>query len=84
MGNASKRPDLERQRADNDSVLQELNPLPFASTILNTSGWIVYAVLEGNWYIYCSDVPGLLCGIWMTFSLYPYASAKVLLMPVGA
>ena len=58
-------------------MLQDLNPLPFAATILDCSGWIVYTVLVRNWFVFCSDVPGLLCSIWMTFSLYPYASPSV-------
>ncbi|EIE20720.1 hypothetical protein COCSUDRAFT_54208 [Coccomyxa subellipsoidea C-169] len=61
----------------NKRELGDLNPLPFAATILNCSGWIVYTVLVRNWYIFCTDCPGLLCSIWMTFSLYPYASHRV-------
>ncbi|CAL5222957.1 g5398 [Coccomyxa viridis] len=57
--------------------LGDLNPLPFAATILNCSGWVVYTVLVRNWFVFISDVPGLLCSIWMTFSLYPYASPSV-------
>ena len=71
-------------------VLQELNPLPFAATILNCSRWIaihlceslqlhsvVYTVLIRKWFVFCTDAPGLLCSTWMTFSLYPYASLQV-------
>ena len=58
-------------------MLQDLNPLPFAATILNCSGWVVYTILIRNWFVFCTDVTGLLCSIWMTFSLYPYASSSV-------
>ncbi|CAK0786505.1 hypothetical protein CVIRNUC_009718 [Coccomyxa viridis] len=57
--------------------MQDLNPLPFAATILNCSGWVVYTVLVRNWFVFCTDAPGLLCSIWMTFSLYPHASLRV-------
>ena len=55
---------------------QALNPLPFAAQILNCSGWVLYTVQSRNWYIFCSDAPGLLVSIWMTFSLYPCADRK--------
>ena len=58
-------------------IVQDLNPLPFAATILNCSGWVVYTVLVRNWFVFCTDAPGLLCSIWMTFSLYPHASLRV-------
>ena len=57
--------------------MQDLNPLPFAATILNCSGWVVYTVLVRNWFVFCTDAPGLLCSIWMTFSLYPHATLRV-------
>ncbi|CAL8470530.1 g10072 [Coccomyxa elongata] len=31
-------------------VLADLKPLPFAASILNCSGWIVYTVLVRNWF----------------------------------
>ena len=55
---------------------QALNPIPFAAQILNCIGWVVYTVQSRNWYIFCTDAPGLLVSIWMTFSLYPYADRK--------
>ncbi|BDA45870.1 probable sugar transporter SWEET1 [Coccomyxa sp. Obi] len=61
----------------NKREIGDLNPLPFAASILNCSGWIVYTVLVRNWYVFCCDAPGLLCSLWMTFSLYPYATLRV-------
>lgn len=56
--------------------LQELNPGPFAAMILNHTGWIVYAVINIDWFIFVMEAIGLLCGIWLTLSLYPLASLK--------
>ena len=53
---------------------QELNPGPFAAMILNHTGWLVYSVLHLDWFIFVMEAFGLLCGIWLTFSLYPLAS----------
>ena len=58
------------------AAAQALNPLPFAAQLLNCSGWVVYTVLSRNWFIFCTDAPGLLASIWMTFSLYPYANLR--------
>ncbi|CAK0734024.1 hypothetical protein CVIRNUC_000372 [Coccomyxa viridis] len=60
-----------------DGNLGELNPVPFCAAILNTSGWVAYSVLEGDLFIFFGDAPGLLCSIWMTFSLFPHASRAV-------
>ncbi|KAK9804872.1 hypothetical protein WJX72_009611 [[Myrmecia] bisecta] len=57
--------------------LGELNPMPYAAMILNHTGWIVYAVLRNDWFIFVADAPGLLCGVWITFSLLPLASLKM-------
>ena len=59
------------------SMLQEFNPMPFAAMILNHTGWVVYAVLNTDWFIFSAESTGLLCGIWITFSLFPLSSEKV-------
>ena len=46
--------------------------------ILNHTGWVVYAVLNTDWFIFSAESTGLLCGIWITFSLYPLSTEKVL------
>ena len=38
---------------------------------------MVWCCITRNLYIFVSDSFGLLCAIWMTFSLYPHASLKV-------
>ena len=58
-------------------MLQEFNPMPFAAMILNHTGWVVYAVLHTDWFIFSAETTGLLCGIWITFSLYPLSNEKV-------
>ncbi|KAL3160213.1 hypothetical protein ABBQ32_010970 [Trebouxia sp. C0010 RCD-2024] len=60
-----------------DRRLGELNPTPFAAMILNHTGWIVYAVLHTDWFIFTMDSSGLIIGIWMMFSLYPLAHTQV-------
>ena len=59
-------------------MLQEFNPMPFAAMILNHTGWVVYAVLNTDWFIFSAESTGLLCGIWITFSLFPLSSEKVM------
>ncbi|KAL3158518.1 hypothetical protein ABBQ38_010746 [Trebouxia sp. C0009 RCD-2024] len=60
-----------------DRRLGELNPTPFAAMILNHTGWVVYAVLHTDWFIFTMDSSGLIIGIWMMFSLYPLAHTQV-------
>lgn len=60
---------------------QELNPSPFAAMILNHTGWVVYAVINIDWFIFVMEAIGLLCGIWLTLSLYPLANLKVRFLP---
>ncbi|KAL3155333.1 hypothetical protein ABBQ38_010894 [Trebouxia sp. C0009 RCD-2024] len=55
----------------------EFNPMPFAAMILNHTGWVVYAVLHTDWFIFSAETTGLLCGIWITFSLYPLSNEKM-------
>ena len=59
------------------SIMQELNPGPFAAMILNHTGWVIYSVLHTDWFIFVMETVGLLCGIWLTLSLYPLANLKV-------
>ena len=59
------------------SLLQEFNPMPFAAMILNHTGWVVYAVINTDWFIFSAESTGLLCGIWVTFSLFPLSTEKV-------
>ncbi len=54
-----------------------MNPAPYAAMILNHVGWVVYAVLRTDWFIFSADMIGLISGVWITFSLYPLASLKV-------
>lgn len=55
----------------------ELNAFPFAAAILNTIGWVVYACLKPNFYIFAGDAPGLICSLWMLLSLYPHTTEKM-------
>ena len=34
-------------------------------------------MLHTDWFIFVMEAFGLLCGIWLTLSLYPLASLKV-------
>lgn len=57
--------------------MQELNPSPFASMLLNHTSWLIYAVVHEDFFIFVMEAYGLLCGIWLTLSLYPLAALKV-------
>lgn len=54
-----------------------MNPAPYAAMILNHVGWVVYAVLQTDWFIFSADMIGLIAGVWIMFSLYPLASLTV-------
>jgi solute carrier family 50 (sugar transporter) len=44
--------------------LGDFNPIPFAFTVLNCTGWIIYGLMLNDQFIFWSNVPGLVTGLW--------------------
>ncbi|KAK9795848.1 hypothetical protein WJX73_003864 [Symbiochloris irregularis] len=57
--------------------LGELNPSPFAAMLLNHTAWVVYSLVHTDFFIFTMEAYGLLCGIWLTLSLFPLAAISV-------
>ncbi|KAG8467114.1 hypothetical protein KFE25_000430 [Diacronema lutheri] len=51
--------------------LGSLNPWPFVFIVLNCTGWLVYAVELRDWYVFASNLPGLLIGLWYVMQCLP-------------
>lgn len=49
-------------------TLGELNPIPFAFTVLNCIGWVIYGLLLNNQFIFWSNVPGLAAGTFYSMN----------------
>lgn len=45
-----------------------LNPAPYPIVVSNCLGWILYGCTVKNQWIWWSNLPGLLMGIWLCFS----------------
>lgn len=58
--------------------MQELNPIPFPVVVANCMAWVAYAIVSKDPYVFLANDPGLLLGLFYTFSAYGYADAKVL------
>jgi solute carrier family 50 protein (sugar transporter) len=65
---------LLEARKKND--LGTLNPIPFAVTVFNCTGWVIYAVMISNYYILFANAPGLILGIYFVMT-----SLQVLVKP---
>lgn len=48
--------------------LGSVNPIPFAVTFINNIGWVMYASLLSNYYIFCSSVLGVLFALFYTIT----------------
>lgn len=58
-------------------LAQELNPVPFAGILGQTSGQVIYSSVIKNWFIFWANAPGLVLGLWMTLSTIVYATPGV-------
>ncbi|KAL3130843.1 hypothetical protein ABBQ38_000175 [Trebouxia sp. C0009 RCD-2024] len=56
--------------------LGELNPIPFPVVIANCMAWVAYALVSKDPYVFLANDPGLLLGLFYTFSAYGYADTK--------
>ncbi|GAX20550.1 solute carrier family 50 [Fistulifera solaris] len=61
---AAPLPDAYRAVRD-QGHLGSLNPLPWAFMLGNCYGWVLYGVIQRNFFVYCANVPGLLFAIWL-------------------
>jgi uncharacterized protein with PQ loop repeat len=48
-----------------DGDLHHLNPTPWAFTLGNCFGWIVYSMLIHNYFVFVGNAPGFLIGIYL-------------------
>lgn len=44
--------------------LGEMNNTPFFVTILNCIGWVIYSVLQRDFYIFFANAPGIILGFY--------------------
>lgn len=45
-----------------------LNPIPFGITVMNCIGWVLYGTLRQDYFIFFSNIFGLLLGLFYSFS----------------
>lgn len=58
-------------------MLQELNPIPFPVVVANCVAWVGYSIVTKDPYVFLANDPGLILGLFYTFSAYGYADTKV-------
>ena len=58
-------------------LLQELNPIPFPVVVANCVAWVAYSIVTKDPYVFLANDPGLILGLFYTFSAYGYADTKV-------
>lgn len=58
-------------------LLQELNAIPFPVVVANCVAWVGYGIVTKDPYVFLANDPGLLLGLFYTFSAYGYADVKV-------
>lgn len=65
MFGSSARTVIEARASRN---LGNINPTPFAAIFVNCVGWITYAVMKKDYYIFWSNLPGLCFGLFFSLS----------------
>lgn len=55
-------------RARHDRLMGSLNPYPFVLTVLNCFAWMVYAVQIKDYYIFVTNFPGFVLGLFYSIS----------------
>jgi len=61
-------PVYELLKARKNRDLGDLNPLPFAAVLLNCIGWAMYGVLKQDYFIFFSNGPGIVIGLFTCMS----------------
>jgi solute carrier family 50 (sugar transporter) len=54
-----------RKAIREQGTLGDLNPTPWAVMLGNTIGWVAYAYVRHNWFVFWGDAPGLLMSVWL-------------------
>lgn len=58
--------------------LGDMNPLPFPVVLANCVSWIIYSILIEDYFLFFSNAPGAMVGMYFTlvaYGLSPYKSA---------
>lgn len=56
--------------------LGEMNPLPYVAMVANCVAWLLYGTLTHDFYVYASNIFGLLLGFFYIFTTYKFAAEK--------
>jgi solute carrier family 50 protein (sugar transporter) len=57
--------------------LQEVNPLPFIAMAANGMGWLAYGLHIHDYFVFGSNVPALLLGVFYVMTCSKFAEEKV-------
>ena len=57
-------------RASREGHLGELNPTPWVFMLGNACGWVAYAYLVENVYVFLTNAPGFILAIWLNIHGY--------------
>lgn len=63
-------------RARRDKTLGDLNPMPFPAILANCVGWIAYAYVVRDWYVWVPNEIGFLLGSFYTLSCFGLLDTK--------
>jgi solute carrier family 50 protein (sugar transporter) len=64
-------------RCKRDGSLGDMNPLPFPVVLANCVSWIIYSILIEDYFLFFSNAPGTMVGLYFTlvaYGLSPYKS----------
>eukprot|EP00878_Enallax_costatus_P000940 GHUV01001070.1.p1 GENE.GHUV01001070.1~~GHUV01001070.1.p1 ORF type:complete len:292 (+),score=74.63 GHUV01001070.1:289-1164(+) len=64
-------------RVDREKQLGDLNPIPYTAMAANGMSWIAYGIVIHDFFVYGSNISGLLLGLFYVMTCYKYASDKV-------
>ncbi|KAL6753509.1 sugar efflux transporter for intercellular exchange-domain-containing protein [Haematococcus lacustris] len=65
------------QHVRKKQCLGELNPLPLVAIIANCMVWLIYGCFTRDPYIIAPNGPGLMLGVFFSFSAYGFAGHKM-------
>lgn len=60
--------------ADKQKFLGELNALPFIAMLGNGMGWIAYGLVIHDYFVYGTNIPGVLFGLFYVMTTYKWAA----------
>ncbi len=56
---------------------QDINPLPYPMTCINSVAWVAYGLAGRNPYVFPANCFGFVSGLFFTLVAYPLARRKV-------